>query len=169
MVLTTVFDPSLYDESVAVEKPKSVVRPKAVRRPKRVEKLVVSPAPVVDDVEVPEVRGVIFDPRLFDKVLGQPEGMNHKEYRNVLARYVSTLSEVERVDVLSCREEIGAAEVEWKELNHGVLRRLGFSEAEAGMLCDKRLDSPGMRFLIRKRAEEVKKGLQARDVLRRVG
>lgn len=109
-----------------------------------------------------------FDKGLYDKVLAQTEGMNHKEYRKVLARYVSTLTEEERLDILSRRGEIEAAEEEWRELNMEVLLRLGFNETEAAMLCDKRLDSPGMRILIRRRADEVKRGLRAEAVLRRV-
>jgi len=159
--VTTVFDPSLYnkkqpavEEAVPVEVTKPVVK---------------SQPPVVDDYdEIPEVEGMVFDPKLFKQVLSQPEGMNHKEYRKALGRYISTLSEFERFQIQSRREEIEAAEAEWKELNHSVLRRLDFSEAEAGMLMDKRLDSPGMRLLIRKRAEEVKKGRRAEAILRRV-
>lgn len=109
-----------------------------------------------------------FDKQLYDKVLVQPEGLPHREYRKVLARYVSTLSEAERTDILSHRGEIEASEEEWRELNMEVLTRLGFSDGEASQLMDKRLDSPGMRILIRNRAEEVKKSLKAEATLRRV-
>jgi len=109
-----------------------------------------------------------FDHKLCDKVLSQPEGMRHKEYRKVLARYVSTLSEDERNDIISRRDEIEDAEDDWRELNFEVLTRLGFSEGEAAQLMDKRLDSPGMRTLIRKRADEIKKGIRARAILRKV-
>jgi len=78
-----------------------------------------------------------FDPKLYKRILGQDEGMNHKEYRKVLARYVSTLSEVQRNDILSRKDEILEAELEWRELNSEVLGRLGFNEVETGMLCDK--------------------------------
>lgn len=110
-----------------------------------------------------------FDPKLCDKVLSQPEGMAHKEYRKVLARYVSTLTEAERSGIQARREEIEYAEEEWKELNLEVLLHLGFSAGEAAQLMDKRLDSPGMRTLIRNRAGDIKKGAKAEAILRRVG
>lgn len=109
-----------------------------------------------------------FDPKLYAKVIAQPEGMAHKEYRKVLARYVSTLTEEQRSDILARRRRIEEAKEEWEELNNEVLLRLGFGEGEAAMLMDKRLDSPGMRMLIRRRADEIKRGLRAEDVLRRV-
>jgi len=109
-----------------------------------------------------------FDPILYKQILAQPEGMNHKEYRKVLARYVTTLTESQRSDLLSRRDEIFEAELEWRELNCEVLSRLGFNEVETGMLMDKRLDSPGMRMLMVRRADEIKKKLKARDILRRV-
>lgn len=109
-----------------------------------------------------------FDKRLYDKVLSQPEGMAHKEYRKVLARYVTTLTEEERQGIQARRNEIEDAEDDWRELNFEVLICLGFSDGEAVQLMDKRLDSPGMRTLIRKRAEDVKKGLRAEAILRRV-
>jgi len=111
---------------------------------------------------------VTFDPKLYKRVLSQDEGMNHKEYRKVLARYVSTLSEVQRADILSRKDEILAAELEWRELNSEVLTRLGFNEVETGMLCDKRLDSPGVRMLIKRRADEIKRELRGLDIARRV-
>ena len=161
--VTTVFDPSLYGEGVPVER-KRVVKPK---RPAKVE--VPNPIEVSEPVEIPDVKGMVFDPKLYEKVLAQPEGMRHRVYRKMLARYVTTLSGFERVAVLRQREEIESAEEEWKSLNFEVLRRLGFGEGEAGMLRDMRLDSPGMRTLIRKRAEDVKKRLRAAAALRRVG
>jgi len=171
--MTTYFDPSLYNRKVperrrAVAVPKEPVEVKS-SRPIEVRDSV--PVAVLEPVEalVLEAKSTTFDPKLYEKVLAQAEGMRHRVYRKALARYVSTLSGFERVAVLKQREEIEASEEEWKELNFEVLRRLGFGEGEAAMLRDKRLDSPGMRTLIRKRAEEVKKRLKAETVLRRVG
>jgi len=164
----TVFDPKLYDkvtpttkrelEEVELEEVEGTPTPGAA-----VERYFTPP----DEVE--EVEGMVFDPGLYDMVLAQPEGFAHRQYLKVLGRYVSTLSTFERFQIQSRREEIEATELEWKELNHEVLRRLGFNEAEAGMLMDKRLDSPGMRNVIRKRADAIKKGAKAKAILREMG
>lgn len=159
----TTFDPSRYTKKL----PEPVVEePEVTPTPDAAAERYFTPPDELDDVI--EVSGLVFDPKVFESVLSVPEGMNHKEYRKALGRYVSTLSDFERVQIKSRREEIEKAELEWKQLNHEVLRRLGFNEAEAGMLCDKRLDSPGMRTLIRNRKEDVAKGLRAEAILRRV-
>ena len=98
----------------------------------------------------------MFDYSLYLKIMSAPEGLPHREYAKALGRYVSTLSEEERQAVLRRRDEILDAEQEWKELNEGVLLRLGFTEDEAGTLYDKRLDSPGMRMLLKVKCEVEK-------------
>ena len=96
-----------------------------------------------------------IDVKLYNVVMSQPEGLPHKFYRKALASYVTGMSDVERQSVLDQRDEIYNMEAEWMELNEAVLRRLGFGEQEVLLLRDKRLDSPGVRNVIRTRAAEV--------------
>ncbi len=65
------------------------------------------------------------------------------------------MSEEAKQDVLDRREEIVNKWIDWKESNHAILIRIGFSDAEATILDDKRLESPGMRNVIRNRAIEL--------------
>lgn len=98
-----------------------------------------------------------FDPALYAKIMAVPEGLQHEQYRKQLGKYVTGLAESVKEDILRRWEEIADAEHEWMELNELVLLRLGFGRLDSRLLRDKRLDSPGMRNVIRVKAEEIKK------------
>lgn len=96
-----------------------------------------------------------FDPGLYGQVVSQPEGLRRPVYLKQLRVYVKAMTPEARALILARRDEIMEAFSEWKELNFLILTRLGFTEAEAELLKDKRLDSPGMRNVMRVRREEI--------------
>lgn len=104
------------------------------------------------------MNGRKVDLELYRFIMRQPPGSRHSEYRKELARYVSQMSEADREDLRERRYEILENWAEWIGDNYEILRRLGFSTQEAEMLKDKRINSPGMRNVIKNRVEEVTKG-----------
>ena len=92
---------------------------------------------------------------LYRFIMGQPIGLRHEEYRKELARYVSTLTEEQKEDLRERRYEVLEAWAEWVGDNLEILLRLGFNTREAEMLRDKRINSPGMRNVIKVRVEET--------------
>ncbi len=101
-----------------------------------------------------------LDLKLYRFVMSQPVGLRHSEYRKELAGYVSCLSEEQKADLRERRYEILEAWADWIGDNREILLKLGFSTQEAEMLCDKRLNSPGVRNVIKNRAEELMAGVR---------
>jgi len=104
------------------------------------------------------MNGKRVDFGLYRFIMSQPIGLRHSEYRKELARYVTTLSEEAKEDLRERRFEILEAWAEWTGDNYEILLRLGFNTREAEMLRDKRLNSPGVRNVIKSRVEELVKG-----------
>lgn len=111
----------------------------------------------------------------FAVVMHGPEGPRYHVYRRSLSRYVDSLAMVQRLSILSRRSTITRRYIEWTEYNAMVLRALDFNEGEVELLKGRRLNSPGMRELIRVRYENkslsglvVDFGRDAFTVLRRV-
>lgn len=101
-----------------------------------------------------------LDLELYRFIMRQPVGLPHNEYRKELARYVTSLSEAEKQDLRDRRYEILEAWAEWTDDNYEILLRLGFNTKEADKLRDKRINSPGVRNVIRVRVEEIRMGLR---------
>jgi len=95
---------------------------------------------------------------LYRFIMSQPVGLRHDEYRKELARYVSTLTEEQKADLRERRYEILEAWADWTDDNYEILLRLGFNTKEATMLRDKRINSPGVRNVLKMRVEETKVG-----------
>ena len=96
-----------------------------------------------------------FDNDLFKLVLSMKEGLPYQLLRKEVGKYVKTLTPEQKQDLLNRRDEIMENWLEWKESNFWVLQKIGFEEAEADILQDKRLDSPGMRRVMVNRAVEL--------------
>ena len=107
---------------------------------------------------VKEMNGKKIDLELYRFIMRQPVGLRHSDYRKELAGYVSSLSEAQREDLRNRRYEILEAWAEWIGDNYEILLRLGFRTNEAEILKDKRINSPGMRNVIKVRVEELTKG-----------
>ena len=103
------------------------------------------------------MNGKKVDVGLYRFIMGQPIGLRHGEYRKDLARYVTTLSDEAKEDLRERRYEILEAWAEWCDDNYEILLRLGFNTIEAEMLRDKRINSPGVRNVIRNRVEELRR------------
>lgn len=99
----------------------------------------------------------LVNTKFYKYVMSSPEGLQHREYRKGLARYVTQLPESVKQDILSRRDEIVVSEFEWRRRNSIMLSQLGFTPSECEMLADKRMDSPGMRNVIKLRVEEILK------------
>ena len=99
-----------------------------------------------------------IDFELYRFIMRQPIGLRHGEYRKEVARYVSQVSEADREDLRERRYEILENWAEWVGDNYEILRRLGFGVQEAEMLKDKRINSPGVRNVIKNRVEEIRRG-----------
>ena len=93
---------------------------------------------------------------LYRFIMGQPVGLRHEEYRKELARYVSTLTEEQKADLRERRYEILEAWADWTDDNLEILLRLGFRYGEANMLRMNRINSPGVRNVIKTRVEEIR-------------
>lgn len=96
-----------------------------------------------------------FDQKVYDSVMRLEDEPSYKLARKRTRRFVSKMSEVEKIAVLERSDEISEGEVEGQLENKSILERLGFTDEEAGVLMDKRLGTPGMKNLIAMRAREV--------------
>ena len=106
------------------------------------------------------MNGKKVDLELYRFIMRQPVGLRHGEYRKELARYVTTLSESVKADLRERRYEILEAWAEWIGDNYEILLRLGFNTREAEMLRDKRINSPGVRNVVKNRVEEIRRGVR---------
>lgn len=96
-----------------------------------------------------------FDQELFKLIMSMREGLPFPVLRKEVAKYIKTLTPEQRQEYIDRRDEILDEWSEWKESNHWVLMRIGFNDIEADLLDDKRLDSPGVRNVLRNRAVEL--------------
>jgi len=85
-----------------------------------------------------------------------PEGLTGKEHKKLTRKYVGGMSPSEVDDVVSRSDEI--EEKSWDEwrLRKEILLELGFMDTEAQFYARCRLNSPGIRTLIKERVEVVK-------------
>ena len=104
------------------------------------------------------VKGVLNQDvlRIYKRVLAVPEGLSGKEHKRLVRKYVKEMGEDEVSDIRGRSEEI--EERSWDEwlLNKEILLRLGFSNDETQVLARCRINSPGIRTLIRERVEVTK-------------
>lgn len=98
---------------------------------------------------------VVFDVELFKLILNMREGLPFPLLRKEVQKYIRTLTSEQRQSYLDRRGDILSAWLGWKESNHVILMHIGFNEIEASILSDKRLQSPGMRNVMRNRAVEL--------------
>ena len=91
--------------------------------------------------------------RLYKQIMSVPEGLPHREHRRLVRNYVREMSQDEVVDILRRRNEIEECGVDEYLLRRQVFLELGFMEAEAGFFARCRLDSPGIRTLVKERVE----------------
>ena len=94
--------------------------------------------------------------RIYKKVMSVPEGLSGKEHRRLVRKYVREMDASEIDDIRSRSDEI--EEQSWDEwhLRKEILMRLGFADAETQVLASCRLNSPGIRTLIKERVEVTK-------------
>jgi len=85
-----------------------------------------------------------------------PEGLSGAEHRRLTRRYVRGMDASEVGDVLGRADEI--EEAGWDEflLRKKIFLGLGFMDTEAQFFARCRLNSPGIRILIKERVEVTK-------------
>lgn len=102
---------------------------------------------------------------LYNIVTSEPEGPDHREARRLTRAYIREMSPDAVQRVWDRRAEIEERELEVFFMRKEVFMRLGFMEAEAGFFARCRLNSPGIRTLLKERvritqyatAEEIKR------------
>ena len=90
---------------------------------------------------------------VYKKVMAVPEGLSTKEQRKLIRKYVREADASEVNDILSRKDEIEEASWEEWRLRKDIFLQLGFSDAEAQSYAGCRLNSPGIRVLIKGRVE----------------
>jgi len=90
---------------------------------------------------------------VYDYVMSLPEGLTHNELRKQTRKYVREMSVEHKQDVLSRADEIESEAAEEFVLRKEILMTLGFSEPQAGFYAHYRLDSPGIRTIIKERVQ----------------
>jgi len=90
---------------------------------------------------------------IYKRIMAAPEGLNGVEHRRMVRAHIKDMSEDEISDIRGRSEEI--EERGWDEylLRRQVLLELGFADAEITVFARCRLNSPGMRTLIKERVE----------------
>ena len=96
-----------------------------------------------------------FDFELFELIMSMREGLPFLVLRKEVTKYVRTLTSEQKQSYVDRRDEILDEWSDWRESNHWVLVRIGFNDIEADLLDDKRLESPGIRRVLKIRATEV--------------
>ena len=94
--------------------------------------------------------------RIYKRVLAVPEGLSGAEHKRLVRKYVREMDEGTINDILAREAEI--EERSWDEwlLNREILMRLGFSSDETQVFARCRINSPGMRTLIKERVAITK-------------
>ena len=90
---------------------------------------------------------------VYDYVMSLPEGPTHNELRKRTRKYVCEMSEVEKQAILSRADEIESVAAEEFVFRKEMLMELGFGEMQAGFYANYRLNSPGIRTLIKERVQ----------------
>lgn len=91
--------------------------------------------------------------RIAKEVLSVPEGPSGKEAKQLTRKYVREMSPDAVQHILDRRREIEERSIEEYMLRKEVLMELGFFEEEAGMYARCRMNSPGIRTIIKERVE----------------
>ena len=91
--------------------------------------------------------------KVYDYVMSIPEGLTHNELRKQTRKYVREMSVEHKQDILSRADEIESEAAEEFVLRKEILMTLGFSEPQAGFYAHYRLDSPGVRTIIKERVQ----------------
>jgi len=91
--------------------------------------------------------------RIYREVMAVPEGPNHIEARRLTRRYVREMSPDAVQRVLDKQGEIEDKSMEEFFLRKDVLMELGFLEGEAAFFARCRLNSPGIRTLLKERVQ----------------
>jgi len=94
--------------------------------------------------------------RIYKRVLAVPEGPDSKEHRGLVRKHIREMDEDAVNDILG--REVEIEERSWDEflLRKEILLQLGFMNTEAQFYARCRLNSPGIRTLIKERAEITK-------------
>ena len=93
---------------------------------------------------------------LYKIVMSEPEGPNHIEARRLTRKYVREMSPDAVQRILDRTQEIEESAMEEFFLRKEVFMRLGFMEVEAAFFARCRLNSPGIRTLIKERVQVTK-------------
>lgn len=93
---------------------------------------------------------------IYKNVMAAPEGLTGKEHRKLTRKYIRVMSTSEVDDILSRSEEIEESGWEEWRLRKTIFLELGFTGAEAQFFAKCRLNSPGIRVLIKERVEITK-------------
>ena len=94
--------------------------------------------------------------RIYKRVMSVPEGLDSKGQRSLVRKHIREMSGDEIGSVLGRASEI--EERSWEEwrLRKEILLQLGFMNTEAQFYARCRLNSPGIRTLIKERVGVVK-------------
>jgi len=85
--------------------------------------------------------------------MSAPEGLTHNELRKQTRKYVREMSDGHKQDILSRADEIESEAAEEFVLRKEIFLELGFSEPQAGFYAHYRLDSPGIRTIVKERVQ----------------
>ena len=91
--------------------------------------------------------------RIYKEVMAVPEGPNHIEARRLTRKYVREMSPDAVQRVLNNQDEIEERAMEEFFLRKELLMELGFMEGEAAFFARCRLNSPGIRTLLKERVQ----------------
>ena len=95
---------------------------------------------------------------LYKQVMSVPEGLPHGEYRRLMRKHIRGMTQSEVAVILAREEEIEASSMEEWDLRRQIFLVFGFMSAEASFLARCRLDSPGIRALIKERVAVTRYG-----------
>lgn len=88
---------------------------------------------------------------VYRRVMDLPEGPTSAEYRRDMRRYVRSLSDEVKEDILSRASELEDGSWDEYEARKNVFLELGFSMVEATFFARCRLNSPGIRTILTQR------------------
>jgi len=91
--------------------------------------------------------------KVYDYVMSLPEGPTHVEMRKRTRKYVREMSDESKQSILSRADEIESEAAEEFVLRKEIFMALGFNEVQAGFYANYRLDSPGIRTIIKERVQ----------------
>ena len=91
--------------------------------------------------------------RIYKEVMSTPEGPTHGELRKQTRKYVREMSDDDKQAIWSRADKIESEAAEEFVLRKEIFLELGFSEPQAGFYAQFRLDSPGIRTIIKERVQ----------------